>query len=133
VKYSLMLLSFSCVLLGAISEMWILLIALMPTILCLGIQSTCITSVITKEVSGTSLGTVLGLSGSLSSICRILSPFIGGVIIEHYGMMGGMLLVSLMSAIMVLILGYYPAYTGHKIQDTKNKEENTEKESTIVL
>ena len=95
--------------LGIVTHFPSVLIILVPTIFSLGMQSTCMTSVMTKVSSTTSVGTVLGVAGSLTSICRALTPWVGGVIMEMYGMLGGMTLVSILCTSVVVGLHWYPA------------------------
>lgn len=108
VKFSLLIACVSSFTLGILENLWIVIVVLVPTIFSLVIQSICITSCITKTVSNESVGTVLGVAGSLASVCRIISPFIGGVIIEQYGMLGGMALVSFLSVIAIFFLHFHP-------------------------
>ena len=62
-----------------------LLAILVPCTLASDVSDTCLTSMVTKNAKSESLGGVLGLSGALASLCRAVSPYIGGLLIQFYG------------------------------------------------
>jgi hypothetical protein len=56
-----------------------------PLITSMSVSSTCLASLITKAAKRQDLGLVIGLSDSLESFCRILTPLLSGVILTRMG------------------------------------------------
>lgn len=105
---SLLTLSVFAIVLGLVNQVYPALVILIPIVIASSLQSTCTTSSITKSSEAGSVGTTLGIVGSLSSFCRAISPFVGGVIISYYGMLGGLSLVSFVSFVVWVILKWKP-------------------------
>lgn len=63
----------------------VLLIVILPLAIAGGVLNTIIQSAITKAVSREELGGTLGLSGSIESVTRVISPTVGGFLLEHLG------------------------------------------------
>lgn len=79
----LMLLSF--MLYTVATTRWLWGISLAPLAIASAVMRTLIISALTKAAPADSNQAVLGLSVTMDSICRILSPFIGGIIIQQAG------------------------------------------------
>ena len=75
----------------------IVLIALIPTSASYKIFSTCLTSQISKSAPKNELGSIFGISGSLASLCRAISPYLGALIVTNYGTFSGSILISLIA------------------------------------
>lgn len=65
-----------------------LAVALIPLVVCNGVLSTCILSTVTKKVPKADLGGVIGLLGSVQSLCSAVSPSLGGLLLKHGGAEG---------------------------------------------
>jgi predicted MFS family arabinose efflux permease len=63
----------------------ILLIVMLPLALAGGVLNTVINSSISKAVAVDEIGGMLGLSASLESITRVISPTIGGFLLQQFG------------------------------------------------
>jgi len=104
------LLFYSCILM-AISllgwaltpNVWILLIVLAPVALAGGVFGTVLNSSLTKAVDRDEVGGILGISASVESSTRVISPIIGGTLI---GSLGGWA-PGAMGAILVSAMAYY--------------------------
>jgi MFS transporter, DHA1 family, tetracycline resistance protein len=62
-----------------------LLIVLAPTSLAGGVLNTVINSALTKSVSPVEIGGTLGLAASLESLTRVISPTLGGLLLQNLG------------------------------------------------
>ncbi len=81
-----------------------LLIVLAPLSVAAGIISTLLRSILTKAVPPDEVGGTLGLSSSLDSLNRVISPAIGGVMIGQIGTWApGLLGAVLLAGVTVLI------------------------------
>jgi MFS transporter, DHA1 family, tetracycline resistance protein len=63
----------------------VLLIVLAPTSLAGGVLNTVINSALTKSVSPVEIGGTLGLAASLESLTRVISPTLGGLLLQNLG------------------------------------------------
>ncbi|HOU14209.1 MAG TPA: MFS transporter [Anaerolineae bacterium] len=66
-------------------NVWLLLIVLAPTALAAGVLNTVLSSQLTKVVRREEVGGTLGLSASLQTFAQIVSPGLGGVLLENVG------------------------------------------------
>lgn len=66
-------------------NVWILLIVLAPVALAGGIFNTVLNSSLTKAVNRNEVGGILGLSSSVESSTRVISPILGGALIGSLG------------------------------------------------
>jgi DHA1 family tetracycline resistance protein-like MFS transporter len=66
-------------------NVWLLLVVLAPTALAAGVLNTVLTSQLTKVVRREETGGTLGLSSSLQTLAQIVSPGLGGVLLENVG------------------------------------------------
>lgn len=62
-----------------------LLIVLIPISMAGGILNTTINSAMSKAVAPTEIGGILGLSASLESLTRVISPSLGGLMLQQLG------------------------------------------------
>jgi DHA1 family tetracycline resistance protein-like MFS transporter len=63
----------------------ILLIVMLPLALAGGVLNTVINSSISKAVAVDEIGGMLGISASLESVTRVISPTIGGYLLQQFG------------------------------------------------
>jgi DHA1 family tetracycline resistance protein-like MFS transporter len=92
-RYSESRLIFAAVALMAVSfvgwalapNMLALLIVLAPTSLAGGVLNTVINSALTKSVQPVEIGGTLGLAASLESLTRVISPTLGGLLLQNLG------------------------------------------------
>jgi DHA1 family tetracycline resistance protein-like MFS transporter len=66
-------------------NVWLLLVVLAPTALAAGVLNTVLTSQLTKVVRREETGGTLGLSASLQTFAQIVSPGLGGLLLEDVG------------------------------------------------
>ena len=67
------------------SQLWVLLIVMLPLALSGGVLNTVIQSSISKSVSREEVGGILGVSASLEAITRVIAPTVGGLLLERIG------------------------------------------------
>jgi DHA1 family tetracycline resistance protein-like MFS transporter len=63
----------------------VLLIVMLPLALAGGVLNTVINSSISKAVAVDEIGGMLGISASLESVTRVISPTIGGFLLQQLG------------------------------------------------
>jgi DHA1 family tetracycline resistance protein-like MFS transporter len=63
----------------------VLLIVLIPLAFAAGVLNTVVNSALTKVVQPKEVGGILGLSAALESVTRVLSPTLGGVLLDLPG------------------------------------------------
>lgn len=80
-----MLLSVALALWALTTSVWLLLVVLVPLALAGGVLGVVINSALTKSVSPQETGGTLGLSASLDSFARVISPILGGLLIDKLG------------------------------------------------
>jgi DHA1 family tetracycline resistance protein-like MFS transporter len=66
-------------------RLWLLLVVILPLGLSGGVLNTVLQSAITKSVSRDEVGGILGISGSLEAITRVIAPTLGGFLIQQVG------------------------------------------------
>jgi DHA1 family tetracycline resistance protein-like MFS transporter len=74
----------------------ILLIVMIPLALGGGVLNTVINSALSKAVYPEEIGGTLGLSASIESLTRVLSPAIGGILLQTFGAIGPALFTSVL-------------------------------------
>lgn len=113
IKLGLVVYSISAILVGCLTSLPLVLIAIIPTSASFKIFSTCLTSQISKSAPKNELGSIFGISGSLSSLCRAISPYLGAVIVSNFedsytGALTGPLLVSSIALSLFSALSFVP-------------------------
>jgi DHA1 family tetracycline resistance protein-like MFS transporter len=101
--WALILISLSFLAWGFTPNLIVLLIVLAPLALAGGILNTVFNSVLTKAVHPDEVGGTLGLSASLDSLSRVISPAGGGFLLDVLGTWAPGLLSAVISA---LVTGY---------------------------
>jgi DHA1 family tetracycline resistance protein-like MFS transporter len=84
---------------GVFGLIW-MVVALLPATVGGGVLSPAINSAITKRVSLTEVGGMLGLSTAFVSLANALAPLVGGVVFQWVGSTGPFLLFGLLAALM---------------------------------
>ncbi|MBN1266001.1 MAG: MFS transporter [Anaerolineales bacterium] len=70
---------------GIVPDVWLLLVVLAPIALAGGVLNVVLTSQLTKAIYREEVGGTLGLSNSLQTFAQIISPGIGGLMLEKLG------------------------------------------------
>ena len=68
------------------TNLWMLLVILLPLGLAGGVLNTVISSSISKSASQEEVGGILGVSASLESISRIIAPLVGSYLLQSLGL-----------------------------------------------
>jgi MFS family permease len=79
------LLTFSLLAWALTPTVWLLLVVLAPLALASGVLRVSINSALTKSVYPEEVGGILGMSASLESLARIVSPIVGGFLLDQLG------------------------------------------------
>jgi DHA1 family tetracycline resistance protein-like MFS transporter len=67
------------------SQLWLLLVVILPLSLSGGVLNTVIQSSISKSVSRDEIGGILGISASLEALTRVVAPSVGGFLLGYFG------------------------------------------------
>jgi DHA1 family tetracycline resistance protein-like MFS transporter len=67
------------------SQLWLLLVVILPLSLSGGILNTVMQSSISKSVSRDEIGGILGISTSLDALTRVVAPSVGGFLLGYFG------------------------------------------------
>ena len=81
----LWLMSFALLAWAFTSQLWLLLVVMLPLALSGGVLNTVIQSSISKSVSRDEIGGILGISASLEAITRVVAPSVGGYLLQNLG------------------------------------------------
>jgi len=84
-----------------------LILLFIPFVFSAGILSTCITSFLTKSVKREDIGITLGVSDSLESISRVISPTVGGILFEFAGTQAPPLASATLQGLLVWMIYQY--------------------------
>jgi len=85
VKTSLLSLTICYLCLSVTNSYWQILILLIPICISSTSMYTITQSIMTKSVSKDETGTVLGLDHATRTFCGVLSPILGGYILQYFG------------------------------------------------
>jgi len=67
------------------SQLWALLVVILPLALSGGVLNTVIQSSISKAVSRDEIGGILGISASIEALTRVVAPSVGGFLLGYFG------------------------------------------------
>lgn len=81
----LWLMAFSLLAWAFVPNLVVLLIIMLPLALSGGVLGTVIQSAITKAVQPQEIGGILGISGALESLTRVIAPIVGGYLLGNLG------------------------------------------------
>jgi DHA1 family tetracycline resistance protein-like MFS transporter len=88
------------------TQLWFLVILILPLAAAGGVLNTVIQSSITKSVTRPEIGGILGITASLEAVTRIIAPIVGGYLLQHLGVWApGIFSFILMS--WTIILAYW--------------------------
>ncbi len=67
------------------TQLWILVVLILPLAVAGGVSNTIIQSTTTKSVTRQEVGGILGITTSLEAVTRIIAPIAGGYLLQHLG------------------------------------------------
>jgi DHA1 family tetracycline resistance protein-like MFS transporter len=67
------------------SQLWVLLIVILPLSLSGGVLNTVMQSSISKSVSRDEIGGILGITTSIDALTRVVAPSVGGFLLGYFG------------------------------------------------
>lgn len=67
------------------SQLWLLLVVILPLSLSGGVLNTVMQSSISKSVSHDEIGGILGITASLDAFTRVVAPSLGGFLLGYFG------------------------------------------------
>lgn len=70
---------------GFTSQLWVLLVVILPLSLSGGVLNTVMQSSISKSVNRDEIGGILGISTSLDALTRVIAPSVGGFLLGYFG------------------------------------------------
>jgi MFS transporter, DHA1 family, tetracycline resistance protein len=70
---------------GFTTQLWVLMIVLLPLALSGGVLNTVIQSAISKSVVREEVGGMLGIAASLEAVTRVIAPSVGGFLLQNLG------------------------------------------------
>jgi DHA1 family tetracycline resistance protein-like MFS transporter len=80
------------------SQLWLLLVVILPLALSGGVLNTVIQSSISKSVSREEVGGILGISTSLDAFTRVIAPSVGGFLLGYLGLWAPGIFTALLMA-----------------------------------
>jgi DHA1 family tetracycline resistance protein-like MFS transporter len=84
-------------------QLWVLLIILLPLAFAAGILNTVIPSAITKAVTRDEMGGILGIATSIEAITRVISPSVGGYLLQSLGLWSPGAISAILTFLTVMI------------------------------
>ena len=67
------------------TQLWFLVVLILPLAVAGGVSNTIIQSTTTKSVTRQEVGGILGITASLEAVTRIIAPLAGGYLLQHLG------------------------------------------------
>jgi len=67
------------------SQLWFLVVLILPLAIAGGVSNTIIQSATTKTVSRLEVGGILGITASLEAVTRVIAPIAGGYLLQNLG------------------------------------------------
>lgn len=67
------------------TQLWVLLVVILPLGLAGGVLNTVLQSAISKSVHRDEVGGILGVAGSLEALTRVIAPSVGGFLLQSLG------------------------------------------------
>jgi DHA1 family tetracycline resistance protein-like MFS transporter len=86
---------------GLTPNLWLLLVVLAPLALASGVLRVSISSALTKSVYPEEMGGTLGLAAALGSLARVISPIMGGFLLDRVGAAAPGILGALLMALLI--------------------------------
>jgi DHA1 family tetracycline resistance protein-like MFS transporter len=88
------------------TQLWFLVILILPLAAAGGVLNTVIQSSITKSVSRLEVGGILGISASLEAVTRIIAPIAGGYLLQNLGLWAPGIFSAILMAL-TIVLAYW--------------------------
>jgi DHA1 family tetracycline resistance protein-like MFS transporter len=103
------------------SQLWFLVVLILPLAIAGGVSNTIIQSATTKSVPRLEVGGILGITTSLEAVTRVIAPIAGGYLLQNLGVWApGILSVILM--IWTIVIAYrriiLPANRANVVEET---------------
>jgi len=115
-RLGLALLSASLLAWGFVPNLWLLLVVLAPTALAAGVLNVALTSALTKASFREDMGGTLGIATSMQSPTGVVSPVLGGFLLERVGPWSLGLLAALLAA-------WLATFAARNIREAPTQEE----------
>ncbi|OGN94915.1 MAG: MFS transporter [Chloroflexi bacterium RBG_13_50_21] len=88
------------------TQLWYLVVLILPMAVAGGVSNTIIQSATTKSVTRKEVGGILGISASLEAVTRIIAPIAGGYLLQHLGVWAPGIFSAVLMA-WTIILAYW--------------------------
>lgn len=98
------------------SQLWVLLLVIIPLSLSGGVLNTVLQSAISKSVSAEEVGGTLGIAASLEAISRVIAPSVGGFLLAQVGRWAPGVFSALLMAWAVSFAYRYIILPAHRAQ-----------------
>ena len=85
------------------SQLWLLVLVILPLAVAGGVLNTVIQSAITKSVTRQEVGGILGITTSLEAVTRVIAPSAGGYLLQNLGLWAPGVFSAILMAIAVAL------------------------------
>jgi DHA1 family tetracycline resistance protein-like MFS transporter len=85
------------------SQLWFLVVLILPLAMAGGVSNTIIQSATTKSVPRLEVGGILGITTSLEAVTRVIAPIAGGYLLQHLGVWAPGIFSVLLMALTIVI------------------------------
>jgi MFS transporter, DHA1 family, tetracycline resistance protein len=85
------------------SQLWLLVVLILPLAIAGGVSNTIIQSATTKSVSRLEVGGILGITASLEAVTRVIAPIAGGYLLQNLGVWAPGIFSVLLMALTIVI------------------------------
>ena len=88
------------------TQLWFLVVLILPLAIAGGVSNTIIQSTTTKTVTREEVGGILGITASLEAVTRIIAPIAGGYLLQHVGVWAPGIFSALLM-VWTIVLAYW--------------------------
>jgi DHA1 family tetracycline resistance protein-like MFS transporter len=88
------------------TQLWLLVVLILPLAAAGGVLNTVIQSSITKSVTRLEVGGILGITASLESVTRIIAPIAGAYMLQNLGLWAPGIFSAFLMAL-TIVLAYW--------------------------
>jgi MFS transporter, DHA1 family, tetracycline resistance protein len=88
------------------TQLWFLVVLILPLAVAGGVSNTIIQSTTTKSVTKQEVGGILGITTSLEAVTRIIAPIAGGYLLQHLGVWAPGIFSAILMA-WTIVLAYW--------------------------
>lgn len=85
------------------SQLWLLVLVILPMAVAGGVLNTVIQSAITKSVTHQEVGGILGITTSLEAVTRVIAPSAGGYLLQNLGLWAPGIFSAILMVIAILL------------------------------